>query len=221
MPLLLLLLAAVILFGPALWVKMVVKAHNKDRADFPGTAAEFARHILDELNLQDVKVEMTDMGDHYSPDERAVRLSRAHYDARSVSGVAIAAHEVGHAIQHRDEYKPFMRRLGVARTERVLVLFSQVLAFMPMSMALFSGAPQIAFFSFLVLFITAMTSFVLRLTNLKVEYDASFARAMPILENGYLPPQDLPAARRILKVAALTYLSSALLLVFRLLLFRR
>ena len=84
-------------------------------ADLPGTGGEFARHLLDEAKLDDVKVELTDKGDHYDPEDRAVRLLPQHHDGRSVSAVAVAAHEVSHAIQHARGEPAFMRRIELVR----------------------------------------------------------------------------------------------------------
>ena len=108
------LLAAV--FGPSWWIKHVLKKHGVDRPDLPGTGGEFARHLLDEAKLTDVKVETTDQGDHYDPTDRAVRLLPQHHDKRSVAAVAIAAHEVSHAIQHARAEPAFMRRIDASLT---------------------------------------------------------------------------------------------------------
>ena len=78
----LILLVAVV---PQLWVQRVIARHSAQRADFPGTGGEFARHILDELGLRKVRVEETDDGDHYDPEEKVVRLTRPHYGGRSLS----------------------------------------------------------------------------------------------------------------------------------------
>src|SRR5262245_46359031 len=109
----LLLLAAV--FGPSWWIKYVLKKHGVERPDLPGNGGEFARHLLDEAKLPDVKVETTDLGDHYDPAERAVRLLPQHHDTRSVAAVAIAAHEVSHAIQHARLEPAFMRRIELVQ----------------------------------------------------------------------------------------------------------
>ncbi|MEL6225837.1 MAG: zinc metallopeptidase, partial [Pseudomonadota bacterium] len=84
---------------PSLWVRSVIARHGRDRPDFPGTGGEFARHVLDEMKLRHVTVEPTDMGDHYDPSTKTVRLIPEHFDGRSLSAVVIAAHEVGHAMQ--------------------------------------------------------------------------------------------------------------------------
>ena len=86
-----------------------------ERADFPGTGGEFARHILDEMKLGHVKVEETKLGDHYDPDAKAVRLLPQHFNGRSLSAVVIAAHEAGHAMQDATGYPPLQARTRLAK----------------------------------------------------------------------------------------------------------
>src|SRR5262249_55662075 len=89
-----------LLFGPQLWVRRVMAQHGADGPALPGTGAELARHLLDEADLRGVAVELTGDGDHYDPETRAVRLTPDHHDGRSIAAVAVAAHEVSHAVQH-------------------------------------------------------------------------------------------------------------------------
>ena len=63
-----------LVFGPQIWVRMVINRHSVDRPDFPGTGGELARHLLDEMKLTDVGVEVTQSGDHYDPRDKTVRL---------------------------------------------------------------------------------------------------------------------------------------------------
>ena len=97
------LLLLALIFGPQVWIRRVLRQHGVDRPDLPGTGGELARHLLDEAGLQAVLVEPTDLGDHYDPDTRAVRLKREHHDGKSITAVAVAAHEVAHAVQHARE----------------------------------------------------------------------------------------------------------------------
>ncbi len=92
-----------LVFGPQFWVQWAMKRHGGERPDLPGTGGELARHLLDEAGLQSVPVEETEIGDHYDPEARAVRLLPQNLAGRSVTAVAIAAHEVSHAIQHARE----------------------------------------------------------------------------------------------------------------------
>src|SRR5262245_56483852 len=104
-----------VLFGPQWWVGHVLKQHGVERPDLPGTGAELARHLLDEAGLHGVTVEETDKGDHYDPEARAVRLLPQHHGGRSISAVAVATHEVSHAVQHARGEPAFMRRFNLVK----------------------------------------------------------------------------------------------------------
>ncbi len=72
-------------FGPSIWARTVLKWYGDDRPDFPGTGGELARHLLDEGGLTQVKLEVTDLGDHYDPVDKAVRLTRGNQEGRSLT----------------------------------------------------------------------------------------------------------------------------------------
>src|SRR6266852_510348 len=112
---LVLLILLAVVFGPQVWVHHVLRRHGADRPDLPGTGGELARHLLDEAGLHSVKVETTDRGDHYDPETRAVRLLPQHHDGRSVAAVAVAAHEVSHAIQHARGERAFTLRFDLVK----------------------------------------------------------------------------------------------------------
>ncbi|MGH6815177.1 MAG: zinc metallopeptidase, partial [Hyphomicrobiaceae bacterium] len=116
-PMLLMLLAGVLALAvlPNLWIRRVIRQHSAERSDIPGTGGEFARHLLDRLNLQHVKVEETAQGDHYDPEIKAVRLLPAHMNGRSLAAVVIAAHEVGHAMQDATDYAPLRARTRLVK----------------------------------------------------------------------------------------------------------
>jgi uncharacterized protein len=207
-------LAALILLGliigPQYWIKHTMAAHGQERPDFPGTGGELARHLLDEAGLQSVKVERIAAGDHYSPAEKAVRLSSGNFDGRSITAAAVAAHEVSHALQDRDGYAPLLMRQKLAgtcilieRTGSVLLLAT------PFIFALVRSPVVLVAEVVLALGILASTV-VIHVFTLPTELDASFRRALPILQ-GYLKPEDMPAARRVLKAAAYTYVAGALM----------
>ncbi len=73
-------LVLLLVFGPQLWIQHAMRKHGGERPDLPGTGGELARHLLDEAGLADVPVEATDIGDHYDPEERVVRLLPQHLD---------------------------------------------------------------------------------------------------------------------------------------------
>jgi Zn-dependent membrane protease YugP len=205
------LLLLAVVFGPSWWVKHVLAKHGVERPDLSGTGAELARHLLDELNMSEVKLEVTDKGDHYDPEARAVRLLPPHHDGRSVAAVAVAAHEVSHAIQHARGEPGFARRMRlvgqlvwVERLALLILMLAPVLFIIvhsPLVMLLNLGA-AVALLSIHV---------VVHAVTLPVEFDASFSKALPVLEGRrYLSQEDMPAARSVLKAAAYTYVAAAL-----------
>jgi len=200
-----------VLFGPQVWVRRVLAQHGVDRPDLPGTGGELARHLLDEAGLRSVKVELTGDGDHYDPEEHAVRLLPQHHDGRSVAAVAVAAHEVSHAMQHARGEPAFTRRFDLVRKviwfDRIA---SGVLLLAPVVFILVKAPVLLAFQLVLGLLLLAIR-IIVHVVTLPVELDASFAKALPLLAHGqYLSPADLPAARTVLRAAAWTYVAAAL-----------
>ena len=86
------LIVLLLLFGPNLWVQQVLKRHAAPRDDFPGTGGEFARHLLQRLQLNEVRVESSTGGDHYDPGARTVRLTPDKFNGKSLTAVTVAAH---------------------------------------------------------------------------------------------------------------------------------
>jgi len=198
-------------FGPSWWIRRVLKTHGADRPDLPGTGGEFARHLLDDAGLADVKVEITDRGDHYDPTSRAVRLLRQHHDGRSVAAVAIAAHEVSHAIQDACGERAFRRRVSlVGNLIWVQRLATAVLVTAPLVFAVLH-APSLMVLQIASAVALMGISVAVHVVTLPVEFDASFGKALPVLEGRrYLAAEDMPAARAVLKAAAYTYVAAAL-----------
>lgn len=195
---------------PQFWVKRVIEAHSHDRPDFPGTGGEFARHLLDGMKLDNVTVEETDIGDHYDPMSKTVRLLPQHHNGRSLSAVVIAAHEVGHAMQDATNYAPLAARTRMARLGgRIQTAGVVVMLAAPLMVAL-TKSPAMALLNIAGgVMIMGFTVLVHALT-LPVEFDASFRRALPVLKAGnYISPQDMRDARKILWAAALTYVAAA------------
>lgn len=197
-------------FLPSLWVKSVINRHSDDRPDFPGTGGDFARHLLDEMKLRNVAVEETDMGDHYDPDAKAVRLTPQNYRGRSLSAVVIAAHEVGHAMQDATDYAPLKARTRVAKQAHRLQQFAIIILMAAPVLMILARSPSILILELLAGLIMIGMTVMMHLTTLPVEFDASFKRALPVLQAGrYIPERDMPAARQILRAAAYTYVAAA------------
>lgn len=207
----LVLLAGIIL--PGVWVKQVLKKYSEpaDRYRNEGSGAELARHLLDRFELSDVKVEETEKGDHYDPEARAVRLSPDNFSGHSLTAITVAAHEVGHAIQDARNEALFNTR---QRLVRVAVKGERVGSTLLLITPIVLLVTRMPLASFLVLLIAVGSmglATLVHLVTLPVEFDASFNKALPVLEEGhYLHEGDLPHARKILKAAALTYVAGSL-----------
>lgn len=197
------------MLAPSWWVKRVLKKHSQKRSDFPGNGGDMARHLLGLMNISDVTVEVTDSGDHYDPHARAVRLTQEKYEDRTLTGVVVAAHEVGHAIQHHRNESLFNLRSGVAV---MTVVFSKAApVFLISTPMLIWLSPAFSRWALMAAVFSMVLGVVLNLVTLPVEWDASFGKALPLLESGeYLSAQDMASARQILTAAALTYVAASL-----------
>lgn len=199
-----------LLFGPQFWINWTMETFSTERPDFPGTGGEMARQLLDDAGLQSVKIEIVEpMRDHYAPDEKTVRLSKANFEGKSITAVAVAAHEVGHAIQDRDGYWALSLRQKLAKN---VVIFEKVgsivLMASPLVFALTRSPVVLLLELAAALGILAISIFI-HIFTLPTEYDASFKKALPLLRQ-YLPEQELLGARKVLRAAAYTYVAGAL-----------
>ena len=208
---LLLIIVGIVVFGPQLWTRRVFAQHSVPRPDYPGTGAELARHLLDRLDMQHIKVEMTEQGDHYDPETKAVRLTPDKFDGKSLTAITVAAHEVGHAIQDHTSYQPFTERTRLVRVAQgAEKLEGIVMMGIPIAAAL-AQTPVAGVVVLVAGMATMGVSTLVHLVTLPVEWDASFRRALPMLQQrNYLSPQDEQGARRILTAAALTYVAASL-----------
>lgn len=195
---------------PSLWIKRVLKAHAAERPDIKGTGGELARHLLDGMKLEHVKVEETTLGDHYDPEEKVVRLSPEHFRRRSLSALVVAAHEVGHAMQDATGYGPLAARTRLAKqAQQVERVGAVVMLATPIVLVLLKS-PHVILLEVLVGLLILSSTIFMHAVTLPVELDASFRRALPVLKSGgYIAPKDYHAARQILRAAAFTYVAAA------------
>jgi Zn-dependent membrane protease YugP len=123
----------------------------------------------------------------------------------------VAAHEVGHAIQDRSGYKPLKTRTRMIGTAQKLERIGAIIMMAVPVLAGVTRAPSVGVLMFIGGLATLGIPVLVHLLTLPTEFDASFKRALPLLVSGsYIPPQDLPAARKILTACALTYVASSL-----------
>jgi hypothetical protein len=201
-----------LIYLPSLWVKRVLQKYREPDDLFPGTGGELARHLLDRWHIEGVSVEEAPPDqDHYDPVARAVRLSPENFNGRSLTAITVAAHEVGHAMQHAEGYPLFRLRHG-------LVGFAQVaqkagsMAIMAMPvLAIVTRSPAVGGMVLLLGLSGIAMGTLVHFVTLPVEWNASFARALPMLTAGnYISESHARHAHKILKAAALTYVAGSL-----------
>lgn len=205
-------------WGPQYFFKLVIEKAGANRPPLPLNGHEVARLLLDQAGLTDVKVEdeppeAPAFDDHYDPEQRVVALSPSVARRNTVAAYAIAAHEVGHAVQHAtgDEGFDSLQSLKqVARYASYSIFLALPIALLlPPGESSRTGGSILLFF---VLAITVGTSLLVRFASVSAEWNASFGRGLPaLLTSGILPASELPTARRVLFAAASTYIGFAAL----------
>ena len=174
------------------------------------TGEQVARMMLNEAGLYDVPIQMvnTKLGDHYDPRSRVLRLSPDVYSGKTIAAAGIAAHEVGHAIQHQQAYRPLVVRNSIVPIVNISSNLSWVIFFVGI---LFSFKPLVTLG--IILFSAAV---LFQLITLPVEFNAS-NRALAILETrGILYKDEVKGAGKVLDAAAMTYVAAALMAISQL-----
>ena len=208
-----------ILVVPALiisaWAQMKVsstyKKYSKVMSKNCRTATEVTRMILDMNGLQNVIVEKVsgNLTDHYDPKANVVRLSDATYSSTSVAAIGVAAHEVGHAVQHAEGYAPIKVRNAIVPVVQIASYAAWPLAIFGILMS-FSSLTNfgILLFGAVVLF---------QLITLPVEFNASNRAIRTLGNNAILDNEELAASKKVLSAAAMTYVASAAVAIANLL----
>lgn len=175
------------------------------------TGGEVARRILEKENIHEVRVETVGgtLTDHYDPSQLALRLSQSTMDGANVAAIGVAAHEVGHVLQHRDAYRPLVLRNACVETVNIgsraawpIFFLGLILSFRPLVTV------GIALYACIVLF---------TLITLPVEFNASRRALACLIDDGYLTHEEIGGARKVLTAAALTYVLAAVSAILQLL----
>jgi len=203
----------------AMWAQWKVRSTfntwARVRAANGMTGREMARQIMQRNGVTDVGIEAVggELSDHYDPRTRIVRLSEPNYAGDSISSIAVAAHEVGHVLQHHEGYLPLQLRssmapaVGFASTAAWPLFIIGLLIGPRMPIAGILMDLGIAFFAGAVLF---------HLVTLPVEMDASRRALAQLTQTGAIQPQEVDGARKVLGAAALTYVAAAAMAVLQL-----
>lgn len=218
--LILVLFAGLLSVFASLRVNSTFKKYSGMRTGRNITAEQAARRILDSNGLYDVRIERVagNLTDHYDPKANVIRLSDSVHSSTSVAAVGVAAHEAGHAVQHAVNYKPIKVRNSIVPVANLgsmagpyLVMIGLVMSYGSTSSAgdffLYLG---IGFFSLAVLF---------QLVTLPVEFNASSRAIATLSSDGYLESNEVPAVKKVLGAAAMTYVAAAAVSIMQLLRF--
>lgn len=200
-----------LIVGPALWVNAVMARYRLPRDRYPKTGGQLARELLDAHGLHDVRTETTDSGDHYDPIDKVLRLTASNYGERSLTAITVAAHEVGHALQDAQGFGPLRWRTRLVQWVRPVEKVGAVMLMASPFAGAVARAPGLGLLTFVGGVLTLGSAVVVHALTLPAELDASFVRALPLLERQrILRSEDKARARRLLTAAALTYVSGAL-----------
>lgn len=209
---LLIVILLVALFLPGFWVRRVMARYSKPADRYSVTGGEAARRLLDLNGLKNVGVEATEIGDHYSPLEKMVRLSGDNFSGSSLTAVTIAAHEVGHAVQDAIGYPALRLRTQLVRWVGPIQKVGAVLLMGAPVIVAVTRIPSAGVLMVLGGFLTLGTGVLVHMVTLPTEFDASFGKALPMLrEHDVLIEGDEYHARRLLRAAAMTYVSASLM----------
>ncbi len=197
-----------------IWAQMRVKSayrkYSQVHASSGMTGAQVARKILDDNGLYNVSIEEVkgQLTDHYDPRSKVVRLSTDNYHGTSVAGAAVAAHEVGHAMQDAEAYAFLRFRHALVP----VASFGSNASFFLILAGIIMGAS-----GFILLGIFAMAAAVLfQLVTLPVEFNASSRAMEQIVSSGVIRNDEERETRKVLNAAALTYVAGALVALLEL-----
>lgn len=204
-PTMIIIIPALILAGYAQYkVKHTFNKYDQVKINSNLSGAEAARKILLNNNLQNVEIRKSDgkLSDHYDPQNKTLNLSSEVYNNNSVSAVGVAAHEVGHAIQDKENYKPLSLRASLVPAANIGSSFGLPLAIF--------GFFIRADFLIMTGFVLFSAAFLFHLVTLPVEFNASNRAISNLKSTNLLTDSEIKGAKKVLKAAAFTYVATTL-----------
>ena len=194
---------------PKFWLSYSMKKGDKELVNMPFNAEEFGKLILKENDLTGVKIEETQAVDHYDLNDRTVRVKEGRLEKKSLTSLTIVCHEIGHAIQHNEEYEPLVQRTNLVEKTQWTSRLGGVILYSALPLILATGSFGFIKLSLLLVICSVLVGVLIHLITLNVEIDASFNRAMPILKEK-IPEEYHAQCNNVLKAAAFTYVIGAL-----------
>ncbi|HHF08417.1 MAG: peptidase [Thermotogae bacterium] len=198
----------------AIWAQSLVQQrfhkYSRINSSFGLNGAELARRLLDSAGLFEVKIESIPgkLSDHYDPRSRVVRLSSSTFNSHSIAALGIVAHEIGHAIQHKEKYAP----LEIRNVFAPVASFGSGFSWIIFLMGLLFWSPALMKFGILLFLLVVLFTLI----TLPVELNAS-KRAHVLLNRMGMPQRELAAVDQVLNAAAMTYVASVAMALMQLL----
>ena len=189
---------------PMAWLNYVFKKNDAILINMPFTGLEFGETILNEIGLNDVKIEKSLTVDHYDLSEKKVKVTEDRLSKKSLTAISIVCHEIGHAIQHKQKYKPLEQRTTLVKNTAWISQLGSGLLMVGIPTILATGSYNLIKVCLLLVLLSLLIGVVVHLITLEVELDASFNKALPIIKNK-VPSEYHNACESILKAAAFTY----------------
>mgnify|MGYP001219342985 FL=1 len=189
---------------PMAWLNYVFKKNDTILINMPFTGLEFGETILNEIGLNDVKIEKSLTVDHYDLSEKKVKVTEDRLSKKSLTAISIVCHEIGHAIQHKQKYKPLEQRTTLVKNTAWISQLGSGLLMVGIPTILATGSYNLIKVCLLLVLLSLLIGVVVHLITLEVELDASFNKALPIIKDK-VPSEYHNACESILKAAAFTY----------------
>ena len=194
----------IITFAPIVWVNYVFKKNDKILPNMPFDAYEFGEQLIKELKLSNVRIEKTLIGDHYDLDEKKVKVHEDRFKRKSLTSISVICHEIGHAIQHSEDYSPLITRTKLVKNTQWINKISMYLIYIGFPVIFATGLLSLIKVCVLLILLSALTGVIVHLITLEVEFDASFNKAYPIIKQK-IPEVYHDSCRSVLRAAAFTY----------------
>ena len=189
---------------PMAWLNYVFKKNDSILINMPFNGLEFGETILNEIGLNDVKIEKSLTVDHYDLSEKKVKVTEDRLSKKSLTAISIVCHEIGHAIQHKQKYKPLEQRTTLVKNTAWISQLGSGLLMVGIPTILATGSYHLIKVCLLLVLLSLLIGVVVHLITLEVELDASFNKALPIIKDK-VPSEYHNACESILKAAAFTY----------------
>ena len=194
----------ILFVAPIIWYNYIFKKNDKVLINMPFTGFEFGRELLQEHNLNDVQIEGTKLGDHYDLINKKVMVLEDRLGKKSLTSITIVCHEIAHAIQHKENYKPLKRRNVIIRNTSWITQLGSGILLIGFPIIFATGSYGFIKICLAIAAFSLLISALIHIITLDVEIDASFNKAYPIIKQK-VPAEYHEACRSILLAAALTY----------------